>query len=164
MLPSEDPNVCQADLIDLSTLTKDNLIRAMSYFVPEVVKKNNELYPAASLYQLVVAIQKYLHFNKIPWKLVEGPEFLDLKIVLDNVMKERTQMGVGSTKHIAKLITYEMENDLWNRGFLGSDTPSKLRTTVFYQLGIKCCHRGVGEHHWLRRDMPNKKSQLSFEA
>ena len=78
-------------------------------------------------------------------------------------MKERTEMGVGAGKKIAKLITFQMEEDLWDRGFLGSDTPAKLRTTVFYQIGLKCCLRDVGEHYALRRDTPDQKSQLSFE-
>ena len=136
---------------------------SMCYFIPEVVKQNNELYPGPSLYQMCVAIQKYLNHNKLPWKIIEGGEFLDIKIVLDNVMKERTEMGVGTNKKIAKLITFDMEADLWKRGFLGSDTPDKLRTTVFYLLGLNCCLRGVGEHYALRRDMPEKMSQLTFE-
>ena len=151
------------DIHDFENLTKSRFIEAMCYFIPEVVKKNDELYPGPTLYQMCVAIQKFLNFNKIMWKIVEGPEFYEIKTVLDNVMKERTLMGVGNGKKIAKLITFEMENDLWDRGFLGSDTPDKLRTTVFYQLGLKCCLRGVGEHYYLRRDIPEKSSQLSFQ-
>ena len=152
-----------SDLKNVEGLKIDQFAEALCYFIPEVVKQNDELYPAASLYQLVVAIQKYVNFKKLPWKLVEGKEFSDGKIVLDNVMKERTQMGVGTGKRVAKLILYDMEEDLWKRGFLGSDTPDKLRTTVLYSLGLNCMLRGVGEHYNLRRDMPDQKSQLSFE-
>ena len=151
------------DLNDLANIDKQSFILSMCYFIPEVVKQNDELYPGASLYQMCVAIQKFLNYNKIPWKIIEGGEFLDIKIVLDNVMKERTEMGVGSNKKIVKLITFDMEADLWRRGFLGSDTPDKLCTTVFYLLGLHCCLRGVGEHYALRRDMPEKLSQLSFQ-
>ena len=131
-----------SDLNDLANLQKEQFILSMCYFIPEVVKQNDELYPGPSLYQMCVAIQKYLHMNKIPWKIIEGGEFLDIKIVLDNVMKEHTKMGVGTSKKIAKLITFDMEADLWNCEFLGSDTPDKLRTTVFYLLGLNCCLRG----------------------
>ena len=116
---------------------------------------------SASLYQLVVAIQKFLNFKKINWKLIEGPQFTDVKIVLDNVMKERTEMGVGKGKRIAKLITYEMEEYLWNKHYLGDDTPAILRTTILYSLGLNYMLRGVGEHYHLRRPMPEKASQLS---
>ena len=160
----EFPNAVIADLEDIQSFTKDAFVNSMCYFIPEVVKQNGDLYPGPSLYQMCVAIQKYLNFNKIPWKIVEGEGFEDIKVVLDNVMKEHTQMGVGTGKKIAKLITYEMEQDLWNRNYLGSDSPDKLRTTVFYLIGLRCMLRGVGEHYNLRRDMPNKKSQISFEC
>ena len=127
-----DPIIELADITDLSKLTKENFIYAMCFFIPEVVKKDDTLYPGPSLYQLCVAIQKHLNFNKMPWKIVEGPEFCDIKTILDNIMKERTQMGVGIGKKEAKLITYEMEEDLWKRNFLGDDTPDKLRTTGFF--------------------------------
>ena len=132
----EFPNSIIADLNDLGSFTKEAFVNSMYYFVAEVTKQNGELYPGVSLYQMCVAIQKYLNFNKIPWKVVEGDGFEDLKVVLDNVMKERMQMGVGTGKKIAKLITYEMESDLWEYNYLGSDTPYKLRTTVFYSNGL----------------------------
>ena len=160
-----DFNECilNSDLDNVDGLTAESFAEALCYFIPEVVKQNDELYPAPSLYQLVVAIQKFLNFKKINWKLIEGPEFADVKIVLDNVMKERTQMGVGKGKRIAKLITYDIEEDLWVRGFLGDDSPEKLRTTVMYSLGLHCMLRAVGEHYNLRRDCPEKLSQLTFE-
>ena len=159
----EFPNMSMADINKVDTLDKQKFIDSMCFFIPEVTKQSGELYPGPSLYQLVVAIQKHLNVNKMGWKIVEGEGFDDIKIVLDNVMKERTQMGIGSGKKIAKLITFDIEEDLWQRNFLGSDTPDKLRTTVFYLIGLRCMLRGVGEHYHLRRDMPNKKSQLSFE-
>ena len=36
--------------------------------------------------------------NEIPWKIVEGVEFEEVKMVLDNVMKERTALNVGVRK------------------------------------------------------------------
>ena len=67
----------------------------MCRFIPEATKQSSEgPYPGKTLYQLVVAIQKYLNMNKIMWKLVDfkSSEFEDLHNVLDNVMKERTQI------------------------------------------------------------------------
>ena len=124
--------------------------------------KQNNLYPATSLYQLVVVIQKYLNFHKVHWKLVEGAQFGDVKTVLDNVIKECTQMGIGTGKKSPKLITYDMEENLWKNGFLEEDTPTKLKTTVMYNLGLNCMLRAVQEHYNLRRDDPKKLSKLTF--
>ena len=39
---------------------------------------------------MVGAIQKYLNVHMLPWIIAEGkgPDFEDVRIVLDNVMKE----------------------------------------------------------------------------
>ena len=47
--------------------------------MPEVTKSRGEdPYPASTLYQLVVALQKYLWINKVHWQIVEGHKFTDL--------------------------------------------------------------------------------------
>ena len=153
------------DLGDVNSLTKGNLIGALCYFVPEVTKKSGEPYPGPTLYQLLIAIQKYLKLKKIDWNIVYGPEFNEVRTVLDNVMQERTaeNVGVGDKKQ-AKIITYEIEEDLWERGFLGTYTPEKLRTTTYYIIGINLYLRAVGEHYALRRWMPNQESQITFHT
>ena len=56
-----------------------------------------------------------------------------------------------------------MENHLWDNGFLSEESPEKLRNTVLFLIGINVYLRAVDEHYGLRRDMPDKKSQISFE-
>ena len=112
---------------------------------------------------MIVSIQKYLNVNKLHWQLIEGKEFEDLKIVLDNVMKERAALNIGVTKRQASVITYEMENHLWENGYLSEESPDKLRNTVLFLIGINVYLRAVDEHYSLRRDMPDKQSQISFE-
>ena len=159
-----DAYIFDANLNDLKNLTVDNLVYALCYFIPEVTKKKTgEPYPGATLYQMIVAIQKHLRINGIRWNLVYGAEFIQVRTVLDNVMKERTEANVGTGKKRAKLVTYDVENDLWNRNFLGVDTPDKLRTTAYFCIGMGFFLHAVQEHYSLRRDMPNKKSQITFE-
>ena len=89
-----------------------------------------------------MAIQKYLNVNKIAWQLVDlkSNKFEDLRIVLDNVMKERTQLNVGTIKKQADIISYEYEETLWEKGILGEDMPSKLRERYcFYLVSILPC-------------------------
>ena len=161
-----DVAIYYADLNDLKSLNKANLNSALCHFIPEVTKqKGNGQYPGRTLYQMICAIQKHLHVNKLPWKLLEGEgsEFEDVRIVLDNVMKERTAANVGVSKKQANVITIEMENKLWNLGVLGEDTPEKLRNTVLFLIGMNATLRAVEEHYYLRREMPDKSSQLQFE-
>ena len=158
--------IYNADLNELSTLRKDNLCHALCRFVPEVTKKKGGgLYPGLTLYQMLSAIQKYLNVNKINWQIPEGkdPEFEDVRVVLDNVMKERTAQNIGVTKRQANVVTSEIENRLWEQGILGEDTPEKLRDTVLFLLGLNVTLRAIDAHYNLRRDMPTKPSQLQFE-
>ena len=112
---------------------------------------------------MVVAIQKYLHIIKIMWRLVDSVEFIDLQTVLDNVMQERAAMNVGVTKRQAKVITYKTEQELWEKGLLGEDSPDKLRDTVLFLLGVNLYLRAIEDHYNLRRTTPLEKSQISFE-
>ena len=94
---------------------------------------------------------------------MHGLEFDELRTVLDNVMKERCQDGMGLVKKQADLISYEYEENMWNAGVLGEDSPDKLRATLLFLLGINLALRAVDEHYQLRRDLPNKPSQMSIE-
>ena len=161
-----DVGIYYADLNDLPSLTQENLNHALCRFIPEVTKqKGGGQYPGRTLYQMICAIQKHLNVNKLPWKLLEGQgtPFEDVRVVLDNVMKERTAANVGVNKKQACVITLDMENKLWLDGLLGEDSPDKLRNTVLFLIGINVTLRAVDEHYNLRRDMPQKKSQLQFE-
>ena len=148
----------------MKDLDRDSFAEALCYFIPKVTKVKGEgVYPAKTLYPLVMALKKYLNVNRIPWKLIDDPHFEDVKNVLDNVMKQCTESNVGTVKRQAELITFDQENDLWRDGYLGEDSPDKLRDTVLFLLGVNLALRAGNEHYMLRRDMPNKASLLSFE-
>ena len=119
-----------ADLCDLSTVTKEDLEYLICHFIHDITKqKDTGPYLGKTLYQMVVVIQKYLNTNKILWRLADrkGNEFLELCNVLDNVMKERSEMAIGTIKKQAEFISYEYE-ELWDRNILDEDMPDKLRT------------------------------------
>ena len=158
-----DYSIYEADLFNFETLTKEVLNQALCRFIPEVTKTRGEgPYPGKTLYQMIVAIQKFLWVNRIFWQLIEGVEFIDKKSLLNNVMMQRTKMNIGVVTKQAEVITFEFEQKLWEKGILGEDSPDKLRDTCLFLLGINCLLRAVDEHYNLRRDMPNNQSQLSF--
>ena len=158
-------NIHAADLSNVSKLMKTNLESSLCHFIPKVTKTKGDVpYPGKTLYQMVIAIQKYLQINHINWKLIHGSEFQDLRTVLDNVMKERCADNIGMVKKQADLISYEYEEEMWQKGVLGEDTPDKLRSTVLFLLGINLALRAVDEHYQLHRDVPEKCSQFSLET
>ena len=158
-----DAPIYFADLTKLDELEKCNLNHALCRFIPEVSKKRGEgPYLGATLYQMVIAIQKHLFVNKLRWKLMDLEEFDEMRIVLDNVMKERTLANVGVVNCQAGLILFEHENELWSKGILGEDSSDTLRHTVLFLIGINVHLRAIEEHYYLCRDVPEQKGQLSF--
>ena len=61
----------------------------------EVLKFRGQ-YPGSMLYQMIVTLQKYLPINKKMWRLLDGPDFINLKTVLGNIMQA---LIIGMTKY-----------------------------------------------------------------
>ena len=77
----------------------------------------------------------HLYQNGIYWKLLDGEAFHGLRNVLDNLMKQRTAMGLG-VRQPSTIISLEHENKLFSSGALGESNPETLLRTVIYMLGL----------------------------
>ena len=94
-----DVHIEKANLDNVRNVKKESLIVAMCKFIPEITKvRDGSDYPGKTLYEMVVSIQKFLNENNIPWKILDDPEFIEVRTVLDNVMKERALFNVGANK------------------------------------------------------------------
>ena len=98
-IPSMEFIYC--DLDDLHTITQGNLCFAMMRFITEVRKLDGSMFPGKTIYDLVVCVQMHLETFGFTWKLIDDPEFNELKYTLDNVMKQRVSDGVGLSVHQA---------------------------------------------------------------
>ena len=138
----------EVDVDVLSSSTKENLGYALCRFLPEITKKKDGRdYPGKTLYEMLMSIQKYLNQNNVAWRLLDDPSFLDVKTVLDNIMKERARDNVGMIRRQAEFISIDYENELWHSGVLGEDSPDKLKDTIMFLLGINLVLRAGDEHH-----------------
>ena len=156
-------DIFNANLDDLKNVTISNLENSLCIFIAEVTKVNGDDYPGTTLYQLTVSIQKFLNENDINWKLVDGPQFKQFRVVLDNILKERALQNIGMVKKQAQLIPLSFEQTMWDKGVLGEHEPEILCDTVLFLVGINCGLRAGDEHHDLHRDAPGKPSQFSFQ-
>ena len=153
-----------SDLANIDSLDCVDFCESLCQFIPQVTKvKDGSDYHGKTLYELIVSIQKYLNQNNKPWKLIEGPEFINVKTVLDNIMKEHAANNIVLVRCQAQYISAEYEEKLWSEGVLGEQNHQQLRDTVLFLLDINLGLRAVDEHYALRRDSYDKPSQLSFE-
>ena len=123
-----DEQIFNANLKSLETLQKSDFSHALCHFIPKITKaKDGTEYPGKTLYELVIAIQWHLNENSVNWKLIDDPDFCNVKVVLDNVLKERAKQNIGMIKKQVQVITHSFEDELWKKSILGKDTPDKLR-------------------------------------
>ena len=108
-----DVRIIDADLSNLGGLKKQNLCFTLCHFIAEVTKvRDVKDYPGKTLYEMLMSIQKFLHLNRLMSKILDKPEFVDLKVVLDNIMKERAERNIGITVRQAAYIPYDVVKDL----------------------------------------------------
>ena len=151
----------KANLNCLSAFDQSHLCYSLARFIREVKKLDDSEYPPNTLKEIIIMIQMYLHENGVYWKLLDHPEFINLRNVVDNTMGERTAMGLG-VKKSSDIITLEHESKLFECGEFGDFNPQQLLNTVVYMVGIHCALRGGVEHQRLRR--PGFHSQIQFKT
>ena len=76
---------------------------------------------------------------------------MDLRNTIDNLMKERTTARLAKKKNQALIISYAMEELLWEKKILGEENPLHPLWTVVFLIGLVLMLRGKKEHCNLRR-------------
>ena len=149
------------DLAFVNQFSEGDLAYCLCRFICEIKKIDGDDYPPNTLREIVIMIQMYLHQNGLFWKLLDGEEFIGLRNVLDNTMKERHALGLG-VRESCTVITVEKENELFACGALGEENPEQLLRTVIYLMGLHLALRGGVEYTRLRR--PGFNCQIVTEV
>ena len=152
------PNIPKS-FLDMS---KEELCEVMKRFVLEVKKQDGKPYPPNTLYEIVMALQSFLHQNFKEWKFLNDVEFKTLRNTLDTKMKELSSEGLRPRRRQAEVITEEEEEKLWS-SFLGAGNPTQLLHTVVYLLGLHFALRAGNEHRNLRHS-PTSQLQLRRDS
>ena len=80
-------------------------------------------------------------------------------------MKEQAMLNLGVVSRRADIITYEMEEKLWEGGYLGIDTPGQIKDhMLLFTSVLGFFLRSVQDHYQMRQWTPNKDSQLTFKT
>ena len=113
--------VPQHALVDF---TVDELNTWLPMFVSEITKENGSNYKAKTLFEYILTIQSAISIaNGVYYGFLKEPKFTPIKNALDRRMKSLQALGLGYNPSKAEVITEEIEELLWNGGFLGLQSP-----------------------------------------
>ena len=105
------------------------------------------------LYSLLMGMLRHCHSidsNSPNFLDVHDPRFQPLHKAVDNVFQELRQDGVSSKTKSAETFSKEEENELWETGILGIDSPKALSWAVFFLNGKNLYLREGKEHKNLK--------------
>ncbi|XP_062586115.1 uncharacterized protein LOC134247754 [Saccostrea cucullata] len=155
---TEEPNstFVVGELMKMDNMSLD---KAMQFFIAEVHNKSGGEYHPNTLYEIVISIQHFLRASGRFVSFLDDTDFVNMRSVLDAKMKELSRRGIGINRKQADIISVEQENEMWERGILGTDTAKKLVDTLLYSIGLNFALRAGQEHRNLRI---GTNSQLSL--
>lgn len=137
----------------LDNITNAELNHWLSRFLLECRNQQGEYYTGTTLYSLCAGVQRFIReerakvsSQKDHLDIYSDPKFAYFRSVLNSILKELHQKGIGTSKKQAEVVSTEMEEQLWEQGILGDDTPQKLLDTMVFCLGMNLALRSGKEH------------------
>ena len=127
-------------------------------------KVNGSEFLPKTLYEIVMCLQMHLESLGLIWKLLHDTDrsFVMLKFTVDNVMKEHASSGMGCIVKQAKVLSYDDEEILWQKGYLGSSNPTQLVKILLFLIGMQCALYAGSEHHNLHSIGRNSQFRLVY--
>ena len=127
----------------------ERLSNQLRLFVLEVRKMDGEKYPPGTIKSLLSGINRELAKNKADFSIMDRSDrrFRELHLTLDSVSSKLHRNGVGVDKKNAKVISKDLEDLCWEKGSLGTSSPTVFQHTVFFYIGSQFVLRGVQEQH-----------------
>ena len=152
-------NKCPVDILKDEP---ENLAHWLCVFVSEIRKDDGDFYTPRSITHILGDLQRFLNECRPPENHVRicdpsNPHFKQVHLVLDRLFRELHSKGISAVRWQSEIITATEECLLWEKGEMGTHSPSSLLNSVFFYNGLNFVLRGGDEH----RDL--KISQLQFE-
>ena len=133
----------------LSSNDAESLSYVLRLFVMEARKVDVEKYPPATIYSLLSGLSRELLKNKTCFAILDRGDvcFRVLHLTLDSVSSELHSVGIGVSRKSAPVISLKSEDLSWEKGALGTSSPTLLQHTIFFYLDMQFVLPGVQEHH-----------------
>ena len=125
----------------------------LSKFAVEARKANGEVYPPATIHQLLCGLLRHMKqtnqggpncLNK------QDNNFHQLEGTLDALFHKLHSDGVGVQVKHTEITTKDDEDKLWTSGVIGVSSPLSLQNAAFYVVGKMFSLQGGVEHRNLK--------------
>ena len=128
----------------------ENLAHWLCVFVSEIRKDNSDFYTPRSITQIFGGLQRFLNESRPPVNHVRisdpsNPHFKQVHAVLDRLFRELHSKGIRGVKRQSEIITTTKESLLWEKGEMGTHSPSALLNGVFFYNKLNFVLRGGDE-------------------
>ncbi len=136
--------------VDSPDLNPEVLAHVLPTFINEIKHADGEDYPLNTVYSIIVMMQLFFEKKGKTWKLLDGKLFNSVRNTIDNIMKRRSMARIAQKVKRSEPISITDEEEMWDFGVLGEESPDCLRNTVMYLIGLTFALRGGKEHRTLR--------------
>ncbi len=131
-------------------LDPEVLAHVLPTFINKIKRADGQDYPPNTVYSIIVMMQLFFEKKGQTWKLLDGKLFNSVRNTVDNIMKRRSMARIAQKVKCSEPISITDEEEMWDFGVLGEETPDTLRNTVMYLIGLTFALRGGKEHRALR--------------
>ena len=140
------------------------------YFI-SVRKQDGTNYEPSSLTAMLYSVDRHLKENDVQYSVLKDREFTGAREALKAKRVDLKKQGMGRKPNKAKPLTWEEEEELYNKGVFGNSTPFTLIFSLWYYLTMCMGLRGRDEQRklcWgdiqLKRDaITNKEYLVMYE-
>ena len=136
--------------LDRQDLDPEVLAHVLPTFINKIKRADGEDYPPNMVYSIIVMLQLFFEKKGKMWKLLDGKIFNSVRNTVDNIMKHQSMERIAQKVKRSEPISITDEEEMWDFGILGEESPECLRNTVMYLIGLTFVLRGGKEHRSLR--------------
>lgn len=149
---ADDANIQLPDKDNLTVVNTKVIDYWLAKFIFEIRRQDGCRYPRNTLISLVAGFNAYFLMNKRFINLFKDEAFHHFREVLDVACRESSKSGANCSVRQAEPISFEEEELLWSRGYLGDKDPKTLVNTLVYLNGLHFALRSGQEHRSLTVD------------
>lgn len=133
-VPDDEFRKIYISMVPLEMMDDITYNTVISRFISECRKRTGENYPPNTLWQILVNLQGFIRSKGKTVSFLKDIKFKPIQDALDVMMKKASSTGLGRNIQ-ADTISADVEEQIWDQGFLGDSDPKTLLDTMMFQFG-----------------------------